>query len=159
MALYLSYGSNMNQDNMNRFCDSINRRHIDLDSRNPRRGSLEGYKLDFNYYSSNMGGGAGNLTLASGETVKGVVYDMTEDDFITLDKKEGLPTEYRRIEVPITLENGTVLEGVITYIACDDRTVSFSPPTKEYKKDLIDGARANGLSPAWIAMLEALPTQ
>ena len=159
MALYFSYGSNMNQGNMDRFCDRINRPRIDLQSRNPRRGKLKDYKLDFNYHSSRMGGGAGNLSPAPGETVEGIVYDMSEDDFITLDEKEGLPTAYRRIKVPISLEDGSTLQEVTTYIACDDRIVPFSPPTEAYKQDLIDGARANGLSAAWIAMLESLPTQ
>jgi hypothetical protein len=84
---------------------------------------------------------------------------MGEEDFITLDEKEGLPTAYRRIMVAIALEEGTTLQGVTTYIACDDRIVPFSPPTKAYKQDLIDCARANGLSADWIAMLESLPTQ
>jgi hypothetical protein len=149
----------MNQDNMDRFCDRIDRPRIPLHTRNPRRGKLKDYKLDFNYHSSRMGGGAGNLTPTEGGTVEGMVYDMTEDDFITLDEKEGLPTAYRKMQVPITLDDGSVLEEVTTYIACDDRIVPFSPPTREYKQDLIDGARINGLSAQWIAMLEALPTQ
>ena len=159
MALYFSYGSNMNQDNMDRFCDRIKRPRIDLESRNPRRGKLKDYKLDFNYHSNRMGGGAGNLSPALGEIVEGIVYDMSEEDFRTLDEKEGLPTAYRRIMVPITLEDGSTLQEVTTYIACDDRIVPFSPPTEAYKQDLIDGARANGLSTAWITMLESLPTQ
>ena len=159
MALYLSYGSNMNQDNMDRFCDRIGRPRIELGSKNPHRGILHGYRLDFNYHSRLMGGGAGNLTPAADGRVEGVVYDMSDEDFVTLDEKEGLPFAYRRITVPVTLEDGTVLPQVITYVACDDRVASFSAPTLAYKQDLIDGARANGLSQRWIAMLEALPTR
>jgi hypothetical protein len=106
-----------------------------------------------------MGGGAGNLTPSAGDHVEGVVYEMDDDDMITLDLKEGLPAAYRRIEVSIRLEDGTWLDDVIAYIACDDRIVAFSPPTQAYKQDLIDGARANALSQKWVAMLESLPTQ
>jgi len=56
MALYFSYGSNMNQKNIDRFCDRIQQPRIDLPSKNPRRGVLRGYKLDFNYHSKLMGG-------------------------------------------------------------------------------------------------------
>ena len=159
MTRYFSYGSNMNQNNMNRFCDRHQRPLINLQSRNPRRGRLHGYKLDFNYHSKIMGGGAGNLTPSAGDHVEGVVYNMDAEDMITLDLKEGLPAAYRRIQVAIRLEDGTRLENVTAYTACDDRIVAFSPPTQAYKRDLIDGARANALSQKWIAMLESLPTQ
>jgi hypothetical protein len=159
MTLYFSYGSNMNQDNMDRFCDSKQRPRIDLRLRNPRNGILPGYKLDFNYRSRLMGGGAGNLTPSAGDYVEGVVYEMEADDMITLDMKEGLPSAYKRIMVPINLYDGTQLQGVVAYLACDDRIVPFCPPTEQYKQDLIEGAKANGLTTEWIAMLCALPTQ
>lgn len=84
---------------------------------------------------------------------------MTEDDLITLDKKEGLPDAYKRIMVEIALEDDVTFQDVITYIACEDRLVPFSPLVEAYKQDLIDGAVANNLSQEWIEMLKALPTQ
>jgi hypothetical protein len=159
VTLYFSYGSNMNQENMNRFCDLKRRPRIDLQLRNPRKGTLYEYKLDFNYHSTLMGGGAGNLTPSAGEHVEGVVYDMNEDDMITLDMKEGLPSAYKRIMVSIGLDESKELRNVTAYVACDDRIVPFSPPTQAYKQDLIQGAKANGLSNEWIAILCDLPTQ
>jgi hypothetical protein len=159
MVAYFSYGSNMNQANMDRFCDKIGRSRIDLKTRLPRVGILEGYRLDFNYHSTLMGGGAANLEPSEGDHVEGVLFEMTGDDMVTLDEKEKAPSYFHRISVKVTLDNGSEVRNVVAYVACEDRKGPFSAPTKAYKQDILEGARAYGLSDVWIRRIESLPIQ
>jgi cation transport regulator ChaC len=159
MPYYFSYGSNMNQENMDRFCKKIGRPLIPLKDRAPRRATLKGFRLDFNYYSTLMKGGAANLEWSPDDQVEGVLFEMSEDDMKTLDEKEKAPSFYHRILVTVTLENGQSIDSVITYVACDDKKTQFAPPTLDYKSDIVEGAKAFGLSSAWIEKLEKLPTQ
>ncbi|MCP4630304.1 MAG: gamma-glutamylcyclotransferase [bacterium] len=164
---YFSYGSNMCQENMDKFCNDRKRPCIDISTRNPRPAILKNHRLAFNVWAPSIQGGAGNIEPSAGDQVEGTVFDLTDDDMITIDMKEGIPNyeigkpdRYRRITVDLTLRDGNVLTDVITYTANDNTKVpDFCPPTKGYKKDVVDGARAMGLSESWVKMLEDLPTQ
>ena len=164
---YFSYGSNMCQDNMDRFCQNRSRPRIDIATRNPRPAILKDYRLVFNVWAPSIRGGAGNIEPSPGDHVEGTVFDLTDDDMITIDMKEGIPNyevgkpdRYRRITVQLTLRDGTALDEVVTYTANDHTKVpDFCPPTKGYKKDVVAGAKAMGLSETWVKMLEDLPTQ
>jgi hypothetical protein len=167
MTRYFSYGSNMCQANMDRFCDKRGRPRIDISTRNPRPAILEDYRLAFNVWAPSVRGGAGNVEPSKGDHAEGTVFDLTDEDMVTIDLKEGIPNveagkpdRYRRITVSLKLRDGTVLDDVVSYTANDFTKVpDFCPPTKGYKRDVIEGARAMGLSVEWIKMLEDLPTQ
>lgn len=164
---YFSYGSNMCQENMDVFCRDRGRPRIDISARSPRPAILKDYRLAFNVWAPSIRGGAGNIEPSPGDHVEGTVFDLTDDDMVTIDMKEGIPNRepgkpdrYRRITVSLTQRDGTVLEDVVSYTANDFTKVpDFCPPTKGYKTDVVAGARAMNLSPAWLKMLEDLPTQ
>jgi len=155
---YFSYGSNMCQDNMDRFCNHVKRPRIDLLTKNPRRGKLKDHLYNFDFYSKNMGCGAGNINPYPGEYVLGVVYELDEEDMTTMDMKEDAPRSYIRKEVPIELEDGTIIEKVITYIAVPETIGYFTPPKKSYLEDIIQGCQDNGLPKEWIKKLKNFPT-
>lgn len=160
MVYYFSYGSNLHQSDLDRFCDKVGRPRIELRSKNPRRAMLKGYKLDFNYYSDLMGGGAGNLEPSAGERVEGVVFEITDEDMITLDLRERAPDYYYRIRVDLMMtDGGGTLSDVVAYVACEDKKHPFTPPTHQYKAVIVAGAKDFDLSPEWIDKLEALPEQ
>lgn len=117
MVLYFSYGSNMNQDDLNRFCKQVNRPIIDINTKSPKIGILKDHKLDFNYHSTELGGGAANFTPSPGDHVEGVVFEMSKEDMVTLDMKEGHPEDFPRILVSITQIDGTILNDVVAYHA------------------------------------------
>lgn len=149
----------MNQDELNRFCKKHNKPLIDLSSKTPRKGILKGYKLDFNYHSVELGGGAANIEKSPRNQVHGVVFRMTEEDMITLDLKEGAPDDFPRILVHVTIPNGIDIKNVVAYHANEKKKTVFTPPSKYYKQIIIDGAKAFELSKKWVQQLEALPTQ
>ena len=167
MTRYFSYGSNMNQDNMDKFCDKRGRPRIDISTRNPRPAILRDYRLEFNVWAPSIQAGAGNIEPSKRDAVEGTVFDLSDEDMITIDLKEGIPNvekgkpdRYRRITVSLELRDGSVLEDVVSYTANDfTKVAEFCPPSQGYKKDVVDGARAMGLSAAWVKMLEDLPTQ
>lgn len=159
MTAYFSYGSNMSQENMDRFCKRIGRPLIDIKTRNPRPAILKGYKLDFDVYAPSIGGGAANIEVSPGDHVEGTVFDMTDADMVTMDAKESTPDRYIRIIVSLQLRDGTELNNVVTYTAKESIKGPFCPPPRGYKRDVVEGAKAMGLSPAWIKMLESLPEQ
>ena len=125
MIQYFSYGSNLHQAHLNRFCEKEGRPTIELRNKNPRRAILKDYKLDFNYYSNLMDGGAANLEPSTGEQVEGVVFEMTDEDMITLDLRERAPDYFYRILVDLTLiDGGGSLSHVVAYVACEDKKMS-----------------------------------
>ena len=159
MVYHFSYGSNMNQESMDNYCTETGRPLIDLRQRSPRKGILKDHKLDFNYYSRLMGGGAGNAVECRGEHIEGIVFDLSEEDMVTIDGKEAAPDYFHRKKATITLEDGTELPDVVVYVAVKDKERDFTPPTHAYKRIIIEGAKDYGLSEAWIKKLEAIPSQ
>ena len=158
--LYFSYGSNMNQENMDNFCKKVNRPFIDMRDRYYQKGILKGYKIDFNFNDARLGGGVLNVMPSDEDDyVEGVVFEMSDEEMKTCDMKEAAPREYCRTPLPITLDDGRVLNDVIVYIACKEYLVEFTSPSETYKRDIIEGAKAFGLSKEWIEKLEKLPTQ
>jgi hypothetical protein len=144
MVSYFAYGSNLNQEDLNKWCRQRNRPLIDLKSKSPRTCILRDYRLDFNYYSPSRGGGAANIEPSLGEHVEGVLFEMTSADMHTVNVKEGAPNFYREIHVSVTLKDSGKVDGVATYTACDNRKTHFTAPTDEYLKIMLDGAKAFG---------------
>jgi gamma-glutamylcyclotransferase (GGCT)/AIG2-like uncharacterized protein YtfP len=88
-------------------------------------------------------------------TVEGVVWDITEAHRDALDKYEEYPTAYTRKDVVIETFDGRTLTA-FAYVA---RPAGIHRPRGRYLRSLIDGARAHGLSPGYVAFLEAIPTE
>ncbi len=132
---------------------------IDLKSSSPKVCILRDFRLDFNYYSSGRRGGAANIEPAPGDYVEGVLFYINEEDKQTIYQKEGAPSFYHEIFVPVILKDGLKVENVITYTVCENRKREFTPPTLGYKKSMINGARACGLSKEWIEKIEKVPSR
>ncbi|XES77273.1 MAG: gamma-glutamylcyclotransferase family protein [Candidatus Bathyarchaeia archaeon] len=156
MVSYFAYGSNLNQEDLDKWCKKRNRPLIDLKLKSPRPCVLRDYTLDFNYYSRSRGGGAANIEPSQGEYVEGVLFEMTKADMQTIDIKEGAPNSYRKIPVSVILKDNEKVDGVATYTVCDKCKTHFTAPTDEYLKIMLDGARAFGLSSAWIAKVNSI---
>jgi gamma-glutamylcyclotransferase (GGCT)/AIG2-like uncharacterized protein YtfP len=87
--------------------------------------------------------------------VEGVVWEITEAHRDALDLYEECPTAYTRRDVAVETFDGRMLTA-FAYVA---RPVGSYRPGRRYLQSLIEGARAHGLSPAYIASLEAIPTE
>ena len=103
---HFAYGSNMNRAQMLARTGKILEEH---------NASLPNYQVRFN--KKVRGGTAGaNIQPMSGKTVHGVLYKIEEGSMRSLDRYEGVPDHYRRIEVQVTPEGGQPVPAQI-YIA------------------------------------------
>lgn len=155
MKIYFAYGSNMNQGDLDKWCEKKGYPKIRFQS--GQRAVLNGYKLDFTHYSGRRKSGTADVVLCPGEFVEGVLFEASEEDMKLLDEKEGKEAGiYKRINVEVKLEDGKEIEA-ITYQVCNPEP--FHAPYKDYLKVIIDGARAYGLSDRWIHKLKQIPTR
>lgn len=86
MTLYAAYGSNMCEDQMRRRCPS---------ARMVTVGHLPGFRLAFSGMSK-RGGGVATIAPQRGSEVPCVVWDISSEDSLRLDRFEGVPHCYQR---------------------------------------------------------------
>lgn len=107
---YFAYGSNLSEEQVQK--------------RTPYaklvcRAALKDYKLTFVTYNYGWKGGVANIEKSEGDTVYGLVWSFTDDMLTKMDRFEGHPTKYRRVDVKVTQlpginEDGSVIEGAET---------------------------------------------
>ncbi|MGH9679184.1 MAG: gamma-glutamylcyclotransferase family protein [Candidatus Acidiferrales bacterium] len=138
---HFAYGSNMSRAQM------ISRAGNILEERNAH---LPNYELRFN--KKVRGGTAGaNVQPAPGKTVYGVLYKIEESSFRSLDRYEGVPEHYRRIEVRVTPENGDPVPAQV-YIA--SRVEKGLRPAAHYLQTILDGAGEHSFPASYIGEIK-----
>ena len=123
---YFSYGSNMNVKRMIE-------RGVFFSSK--EKGSLKGYRFIINKKSQkNPNIGFANIIKDNSSHVEGVIYEVSQEDLIKLDKYEGAPKHYRR-------ENHRINnKECVVYIANEEWTsVKELESTEEYKNHILEG--------------------
>jgi len=121
MEWYFSYGSNLNRKRM----DERGIQYNYLVS-----AKLENYELRFNKVSKKQGAVA-NVIYKEGSVVEGVLYHV--DDITKLDKFEGAPKHYNRIQLKIGGYDAWV------YIAQPQYIQEGLKPKQEYLNHLLEG--------------------
>ena len=129
---YFAYGSNLDLPQMKRRCPS---------SKLISKGSLSGYRLTFNRFSSGWGGGVADVIQEQGSEVWGLVFEISDSDLERLDRYEGCYKEqtslYERWKAVIDIPNGQVCD-VWVYTVVEKQ--KFVPPTSEYLQIIKDAA-------------------
>lgn len=154
--LYFAYGSNLDPDHMRERCPA--HQVVGL-------AALHDHRLHFPLYSQDWSGGVASVQLHHGETVWGVLYELTDDDLHALDGYEGFRATgdqhnlYEREQVTVELvrpDDGSIPRKVraTTYLAHPSNP---SPPSPRYRDTLVKGARHFRLPEEYITKLEALP--
>lgn len=160
MVYYFAYGSNMKRNVMS---------DISVHSEEPA--VLQNYKLIFDKVGLKRGtitgviepilgvnrqnikkvAGFANIVKEKGQNVFGVLYEIDESNLDLLDKKEGVPTHYRREKVVATKLSDKKDIEAITYVA-----TLVLRPQKKYLAVIIEGAREHNLPNSYIKQLEEL---
>lgn len=141
-AWYFAYASNMNRAQMRA-------RAGEIFEERPAR--LDNYELAFN--KKVRGGTAGaNLRPAPGKFVEGILYKVNESAFRNLDRAEGAPVHYRRIEVSVKDRDGKTIAAQ-AFIAT--KVEKGLRPAPHYLKTILDGAAEHNLPPEYIKSIEA----
>jgi gamma-glutamylcyclotransferase len=138
---HFAYGSNMNRAQM------LSRTGKILEEHNA---SLPNFEVRFN--KKVRGGTAGaNIQPSPGKTVHGVLYKIEEGSMRSLDRYEGVPDHYRRIEVQVTPEGGQPVPAQI-YIA--SKVEKGLRPSPSYLQSMLDGAGEHNLPASYIGELK-----
>ena len=130
--IYFAYGSNLDLPQMKRRCPS---------SKLISKGSLSGYRLTFNRYSSGWGGGVADVIQDQNSEVWGLVFKLSDTDLERLDRYEGYYKDqnslYERWKAVINTPNGQISD-VWVYTVIEKQ--KFVQPTIEYLQIIKDAA-------------------
>ena len=116
---------------------------------------LRGYILKFNKVATgNPKEGYANI-VPDEKGVEGALYDISDSDLSKLDRYEGCPTHYERVEVKVQLDDGQEVEAV-TYVAQPDKVREGLRPSRGYLDHLL--AARDILSKSYYRKLESWET-
>ena len=141
-AWYFAYAGNMSRTQMKSRAGNILEEHT---------AQLPNYELRFNKKVRGGSGGA-NVQPAQGKTVYGVLYKVEESAFRSLDRFEGVPQHYRRIEVRVTPDDGAPLPAQV-YIAT--KLEKGLRPAPHELQLIVASARERSLPPSYIEEIKA----
>ena len=150
--LYFAYASNLDPEIMRTLCPGHS--VVGL-------AALADHKLGFPRFSADWGGGLAGPQLAHGETVWGVVYDLTDDDMRALDEREGFkgPGDQHNVcdretaTVDITRpDDGSIPRRLRPWIF-QPRGSNPTPPSQRYLVAIMRGARHHRLPEDYVARL------
>lgn len=141
-AWYFAYASNMSRAQMKSRAGEIFEESV---------ARLENYEIVFNK-KARGGSATANIRPAAGQAVEGVLYKINEGAFRALDRFEGAPQHYRRIEVNVTSGNGQKVAAQAFIATKVDRGLR---PAPHYLKTILDGAREHGLPEDYLQKIQA----
>jgi hypothetical protein len=154
--LYFAYGSNLDPDQMRRLCPA--HQVVGL-------AALHDHRLFFPLYSQDWSGGVASPESHHGDTLWGVLFELTDADFRSLDEFEGFRAPgdqhniFERVQVTVELvrpDDGSIPRKVRASIYRAHPS-NPSPPSPRYRDTLVKGARHFRLPEEYIARLQALP--
>jgi hypothetical protein len=154
--LYFAYGSNLNPEQMRARAPE----HVVIGM-----AALREHHLVFPLYSNNWGGGVSSIQLHHGETVWGMLYEVSDSDLASLDEAEGFrgPNDEHNIfdRVHVTVELVRPDDGSFPRRVRADlyqaRPSNPSPPSRRYLDAILTGARHHRLPEEYIAKLSGVP--
>lgn len=126
--LYISYGSNMNIEQMAYRCPK---------SKKVGLGLLVGWKLVFNVHADII------RTDDMNDTIPVVLWDIHEDDWKSLDRYEGYPSYYVKEVVHVLTDSNVVIQAIVYVMA--ERRKGIAMPFKEYYNTILQGYVDNGI--------------
>jgi gamma-glutamylcyclotransferase len=139
---YFAYASNMNTAQMRS-------RAGDVAEDRPAR--LMNYELVFNK-KVRGGTAAANIRPAPGGIVYGILYKISDSSYRNLDRFEGAPVHYRRIQLEVLDADGHSVPAE-AYIAT--KVEKGLRPAPHYLKTILDGATEHNLPAAYIEKIRA----
>ena len=147
-VLYFGYGSNLDYADWTKWCNKNGFEPSGLKEIGPAW--IDGYSLNFDYFSPSRNGGAANLNwIGPGmAATPGALYEIDNDTLRALDQKEGHPSHYERFEQIVYTVDGRSHQAY-TYIHSSTEN-EFHSPTKEYEGLIRNGLQRLGLPRVWL---------
>jgi len=156
-VLYFAYGSNMDQVDLDDWCDRNGFEKIRFKQVTPAK--LSGYRLVFDHYSSGRNGGAANIEESDRDRVYGLLIEMDDKYLDAIRNKEGYPYIYEEIKVTVKSKDGKVYSNVMTYqVVPEKRKSSHQKPTEYYLNLILNNAKKYGFPNEYIRFLNQVET-
>ena len=144
--LYFGYGSNL-------FSKRI---HINNPSaKKVSIARLDDYKLSFGHFSKGWGGATATIKPQKGSQVWGVVWEIDVKDLPSLDKQEGVPYVYQRLEnKEVTTPESEKLSVLMYHLV---KGLELDPvPSGVYHSIILKGAVENNLPGEYMEFLQGI---
>ena len=131
--LYFAYGSNLHAAQMKERCPGM---------RNGTAAHLSRWRLAERFYA--------DIEKSEDDCVHGVLYTITRSDLENLDRYEGYPEEYERVEVLVTECSGILRKAWVYVMTEPYRTALAGKPFPErYRRVCSEGAEYWGIPNAF----------
>jgi gamma-glutamylcyclotransferase len=138
--LYFAYGSNMSSRRLRARVPSA--RAVGL-------GSIQGRRLAFHKLGSD---GSGKCDIPESDDpsdrVHGVLYEIAESDWMSLDRAEGEGAHYHRARLMVDRSDEPTVEAWV-YLADARQIRAGLRPTAAYLQHVLEGAREHSVPGAW----------
>src|SRR5215469_14866104 len=116
IVTYFAYGSNMSERVISEVTPSAKMVGV---------ARLSDWRLAFTRKSTRWKAGVADIVQSPGFWVYGVLYDIKENELEQMDRKEGAPKAYRRIDVTARASSGPV--QAMTYTVSEPQFFEISP--------------------------------
>jgi len=167
VVYYFAYGSNMDKDDLDKWCEKKGYPRVDFLRVNSAK--INGWELKFNYKSPSRNCGTANIMESSNSYVCGLLIKIDEKSLETIrkkegccdSKKEGLPNYYNEITID-TVEkfNGDIIDNIKTYKVVKEREKNkHQPPNKKYMQLIIRNAKRYGFPKEYRKFLKSFETK
>lgn|SRR3989442_10379781 len=154
---YFAYGSNLNQDDLDGWCAEKRLPLLNLSAKPWKRATLTDHMLVFDCFSKRRNSVAANIRSSPGEIVRGVAFELSDEEFRIIARKEGAPRTYTEVDVELAVEDGSPLQAKTFY--CRPGTEQANQnPCGAYVNLIIEGAVAYSLDDTWLEKLRRTPT-
>ena len=145
---HFGYGSNLNFDFLKKMLPS---------AKFAMKGYLPNYEVQFPFLSKKWQGGCSGIMEAPGEIVHGALYEVPEQELITLDNIEGIYKGRYKRETFLVLGEDGEFHPADLYRVLEPKG-PFTP-SREYVDIMLSGARELELDPDYIKKIEGFYSQ
>ena len=118
------------------------------------RARLPGHRLAFTRRSVRTGTGVVDIVEDPRGVVWGVLYEVTDADLESLDRKEGAGWAYARHDMRVYADDGSPRDA-LAYVVIEKATEEIAP-SAAYSRGLIEAGRERGLPEEYVASLAAI---
>ena len=145
MMLHFAYGSTLSSRYLRRHCP---------DAGFLMRAFLPNFRVAFTIYSEEMGGGVADIILDPGKLVRGVLYEVPEDELESLDEVMGVEAGLYTRQVFLVLGEDGELHRAALYRGVEEG--GLYTPSRRYVELMLEGAEEHGLESAYVERLRRL---
>jgi len=143
--LHYAYGSNLSPKFLKGYCPN---------ARFLMKAYLPNFRVEFRFFSKKRNGGISSIIPCPGKLVRGVIYEVPEDEMEDLDVVESVPQGLYVRETFLVLGEDGEWHGADLYRVVNPEG-PFAP-AKSYVELMLDGAETFGLDEGYVEELRKL---